>query len=166
MYFLKDLYYPRSFKRDRIFAKNIESWRAIAPDFSTLRDIADTLKELELVFMYDNSSNSAMYSSLRQRDGIESFIVDNDRVTILISLELEKDIININLKRKKGSKLESNFRFKNHEGEEYVRTVQDQMLFALIEDTIMTTFCDLLEAYYYNGPHRDINPKFLPTFEG
>lgn len=160
MFFLEDIYCPRSFKRDRIFRKHIEQWRAIAPDLQTLRIIAETLRELEIVFMYDNSNNSNIYSSIRQKDSSDSFVVDDDDMMILVNLNVATDTINITIRRKHGSKIETHFKFRETDETEF--SPQDQMLIAIVEDRIMTTFCDLLEHYYYNGPHRDINPRFLP----
>lgn len=170
MFFLEDIYCPRSFKRDRIFRKHIKQWRAIAPDLQTLRIIAETLRELEIVFMYDNSSNSSfrfesstssnIYSSIRQKDGSDSLVVDGPDMTILVNLNITTNAINITIRRKQGSKIETHFKFRENDETEF--SPQDQMLIAIVEDRIMTTFCDLLEYYYYGGAHRDINPKFLP----
>lgn len=162
MYFLEDVYHPRSFKRDRIFKNHIEYWRSLAPDFGVLHDIANMLLELELVFMYDNSKNSVIYTGPKQSERIDNFIVDSSEMSIIVTLEKESEVIDIMLKRNRGTKRISNFRFKDHEEGEYIRTNQDQMILAMIEDKIMTTFCDLIEFYYYNGPHRDIPAKFLP----
>lgn len=162
MYFLEDVYRPRSFKQDRVFEKHLAEWRKIAPDFSTLHDMAETIKELEIVFMYDNSNNSSMYSNIKQSDGTNSFIVESHDMTLKVTLYLDDDVIDIHLKRKVGSKLESHFRFKNNSSADYIKTSRDMMLFAIIEDRIMTTFCDIIEYYYYNGPHRKIDQSLLP----
>jgi hypothetical protein len=166
MYFLEDIYHKRSFKRDKIFRKHIEEWRRIAPDFSTLNDIAETIKELELVFMYDNSNSSSIYARPKAKaPGTNSFVVDDDDMNIVITLYADDEVIDIALNRKKGNRISTNMRFKNHEGDEYIKSSKDMMIFALIEDRIMTTFCNLLEFYYYNGPHRSIDSSLLPSME-
>ena len=167
--FCEYLYKPRSWKTDRKFFKTIEYYRKLVPDYHVMKDIVIALQELELVFMYDNSMNSTIYSlntSKTKSSNSMGFVIDNDDLKLTISLDHladDGDIISIVLNRKKGTKIETKMRFRDGEGDEYIVTKKDEMIFAIIEDLIMTTFCDLLEWYYQFGPQRNISQHLLPS---
>lgn len=169
-FFLKEIYEKRTRKNDKEFEANLKRYRKAVPTFSTLRAMIDTIRELELYFMYDNSNASNIYTPNLNKKGMpqgSSLIVDCETMMITINLETLQDIdeiqeiTNIIIKRKLGTQIETKLRYKNDDANTYIHTKEDMMLYGLVEERIMTTFCDLLEYYYYNGPHRLIDPDLL-----
>lgn len=167
--FLKEIYEKRTLKSDWRFAKTIKQYRRAVPRFGILRAMIETIKELEIYFMYDNSNKSNIYTTVHKKGNIQTpqLIIESDLMEIIISLETLQEldeiqeITNIIIKRKQGSQIETKLRYKNDNADTYIHSKEDMMLYGLIEECIMTTFCDLLEYYYYNGPHRLIDPDML-----
>lgn len=175
--FLKEIYEPRSFKNDMAFKKKIKEYRRAVPTFEVFDVMIETIQELELVFMYDNSpqgSNIYTLPSKKVISGMLPVTLNFDYKDILISIQLERVAhdssntfaeadkrTNIIIKRKLGTKIETKLRYKNNDADTYIHSKEDMMLYGIIEDRIMTSFCDLLEYFYYNGPHRSIDPRLL-----
>ncbi len=169
-FFLKEIYEKRTRKNDKEFAENLKRYRRAVPTFSILKAMIDTIRELEIYFMYDNSPASNIYTPGLNKKGMPQgsiLVVDCDTMTITIKLETLQDIdeiqeiTDITIKRKLGTQIETRLKYKNDDADTYIHTKEDMMLYGLVEERIMTTFCDLLEYYYYNGPHRLIDPDLL-----
>lgn len=173
--FLKEIYEPRSFRNDLAFRKKINDYRKAVPTFVIFDIMIKTVQELELIFMYDNSPNSNIYTlqSKKPTGGMLPSILVFDCPDMNITVQLERimrepdninsidDRTNIIIKRKQGTKIETKLRYKNDDADTYMHSKEDMMLYGIIEDRIMSSFCDLLEYYYYNGPHRSIDPRLL-----
>lgn len=170
-FFLKEIYEKRTWKSDLAFAKKLKHYRKAVPTFSFLKAAIDTIKELELYFMYDNSNKSNIYAPTISKKGVSTtgstLVVENDLMLITITLETLQDIdeiqeiTNIVIKRKQGTQIETKLKYKNDEAEKYLYNKEELMLYGLVEECIVTAFCDLLEYYYYCGPHRQIDPDLL-----
>lgn len=166
--FTKSLFKKRSLKNDREFNKTLETWRKMLPTFSTFRAIIESIKELEIYFMYDNSSESSIYTPVKKgSDPSNNIVFDFDDMIISVRLEVMKDIeeiqeiTNINIKRKQGLGIETKLRYENDNADKYVHSPEDMMLYGIVEYRIANSFCNLIEHYYYNGPHREIDPSLL-----
>ena len=123
---------------------------------------------MEIYFLYDNSDKSNIYLPIKKGpDSLSVIAFDCEDMIITVKLEVMKDldeiqeITNINIKRKQGSQIETKLRYKNDDADTYVNSTEDMMLYGIVEYRITTMFCDLLEFYYYNGPHREIDPSLL-----
>ncbi len=181
--FLKEIYDPRTIKNDILFRKKIREYRKAVPTFEVFDVMIETIQELELIFMYDNSpsqllqiiKNCTIYTlpSKKRVSGMTPVTLNFEYSDMLISVQLERvhdgetvldepnKRTNIIIKRKLGTKIETVLRYKNNDADNYIHGKEDMMLFGIIEDRIMSSFCDLLEYYYYNGPHRSIDPRLL-----
>lgn len=124
----------------------IHKLNKISPDFNMLWEIADFCKILEVVYMYDNSNNSKLYSSTKQTNGMNSFIIKNESCSILYTLDASAKEICIEIKRNIGNKSNSIIRF--IDGEAEIKTEDNKHLFINLINWLMDDVVELIERYY------------------
>lgn len=176
--FLEEIYKLRSFKNDIVFKRKIKRYRKACLTFSIFQSMIKAIQELELAFLYENSpQDSDIYTFEEDNSGMTLTTLNFDYTDSLITIQLERvktddvaslipsagisERTNIIIKRKLGGKIESRLRYKYGDAELYMHNRQDMMLYKITKYRIMNSFCDLLEYFYYNGPHRSIDPRLL-----
>lgn len=110
--FLHFFQYRKFRKNYRIFKKKIDRG---SPSFGVLWNFADFIKYAELIFMYDNSKDSGLYSSQDYAPTQNGFRINMQDVTITVKLYSETKRAGIDIIRSKGNKIKSNYTFENEE---------------------------------------------------
>ena len=117
----------------------------VNPNFGMLWQIADFIKILEQVYMYDNSSTNTLYSSLKFEEGENGFILNTNEASIRFKLYQENETIGMEIIRNKGNKLKSSMRFNENS---LIDNIHDAQLMINIIDWLMDAVKQLLIIYY------------------
>lgn len=131
----------------RLFLRKLDK---VVPNFGMLWQIADFVKILEKVYMYDNSTNSELYSSPKYNEGENGFILnirENSDVIVTINMKMYSDseTIDVELRRVKGNKMTTKMRL--HE-DSIINNTDDKQLIININDWIMNAAKKLVVRYY------------------
>ena len=180
----------KCFKLDNIFNKLIYKIRNIYKDcesanyndrdrYDIYKDIIDAIVRLEILYMYDNSNNSNIYTAIAKNSPDKEKILVVECPEMQISVQPKGDSIHIYIKRKQGRELISMIKYNKSVSENNISysllSDEDRMLNAIVECKIFNTFADVLEEFYYKvrkeydidysfGLHND-NNTYINTYK-
>lgn len=96
-------------KKYKAFKKMIMS---SAPDFGTLWQFAEFIKQAEMIFFYNNNKNEEIYSSTGYNPGENGFKLRvYDDAEIIVKLFIDNETVMMDLNRLKGTNLKNSYVF-------------------------------------------------------
>lgn len=116
----------------------------INPNFGMMWQIADFIKLLEQVYMYDNSSASTLYSS-SYKNGLNGFVLNKPEFVIKFTLDSSDESIAIDISRTKGTKLKSSNVLTENS---VINDINNEQLLINIIGWTMSSVKELLIIYY------------------
>lgn len=151
----------KNLKPRREYKKFLKSLKSVSPDFSMLWNIADFIKELELVYMYDNSTkHDGLYSSNGYNPGENGIKYTSDDLSFVIKLFSDDTRVVIEIDRHKGNQIRGKLEFI---GNDWVgdHDICDEMLLENIVNRLMNETTYLL-TYFYD--HRFTSVSVFDVF--
>ena len=114
------------------------------PNIYVLNSFASFVKDAEFLFMYDNSKANRIYSSNGYNPGENGFVVNDDKVQIIVKVYMKDQKIGININRKTGSKINNEITFINRNTESL--TDAEYQLLIHINKIMMHHMSNMLES--------------------
>lgn len=122
----KYLKYRKSIKK---FKKKIMEG---SPSFGVLWNFAEFIQYAELIYFYDNNKNAIVYSSTDYTPTQSGFKINGDKFIIVVKLFSNSKRVGIDIERKYGNKLKTNYTFENdqfiEEPDEYDELLLDNII--------------------------------------
>lgn len=148
--FIEHIYNKKRFGliRKYKYHKFLRQLDKIIPNFGILWQIAYFIQILEVVYMYDNSKDSRLYSSLQYPEGENGFVVHTEECEISVKLYEKTKDIKIETLRTHGNKLTTCINFKEWEDINTENNEHQEQLMIHIMDIIMREVKLLLIEYY------------------
>lgn len=119
-----------------------------SPSFNVLWQMADFIKLSELVFFYNNSVDSNIYSSNNYTAGQNGFIIKDKAAKIIVKLYSDKEQVVLDIYRILGSHNKTIMTFTKDEWDNNP-TIYDEMLLNYAIKIINSNIIYLFDKYYY-----------------
>lgn len=133
------------------YRKFLKKLKRVSPSFGMLWQMADFIKLLEKVYMYDNSPENELYSSRKYDFGYNGFIISEKAYKVVVKLESDKQKISIEITRNNGTKMINSYICIDEKWKNEINT-DDELLIENVINIITSKFSDLLQKYYNARP--------------
>lgn len=131
------------FKIRRDYKKFCKTINAGSPSFGVLWNFAEFIQYAEIIYTYNNSKNSNLYSSRDYTPGQSGFRINLEKLVITVKLWSDQQKVGIDIENKTGNNVKTNYSFTEgqwtEEPDEYdvllidrvIGIINDQMLWML-----------------------------------
>lgn len=145
--FIEPIYYKKKglihWIKHKLFLRKLDN---LHPGFDVLWQIADFIKLLERVYMYDNSKlGNKLSSSIKYNNNENGFVINCNDYEVIIKLFLDTRETAVEILRFKGNKIKSSYLFDENT---VIPDIESEQILVFIIELIMTSVKALFIEYY------------------